>query len=409
MRAGGGEIKPPFDRAELVARAERARALMERDGIDALIVTGDFTAGMNYYYLSGHLPRDYQLNYSRPHVMVLPRTGDPFLWVYGVNEENARGQSWVEDVVAYAPPFAGTDLAAAMAQRGLDKGRVGAELGVDQRVAMPLLEWQAMATAMPGAELVDAASLLWELRMIKSAAEVAYIRECDQINGEGLARSFAEMRAGDSEVDVARKLGSALVEAGAFRPPYAQALIVSEAKAKALGHTSRMLGPLPDQTIKRGELLFIDSGVTLAGYWGEFNRMACVGEPSADQRHHHDNIREIVRRSIDEALKPGESFRRVIENMVDLYHELGYGDEKIQNYLGPPYMHLCHGLGLASSEPPFVRLDSDDVLRPGMVISCEAYLPVDGMTYGSEEDVLITDDGAEVLSKPDSGLYLIEA
>jgi Xaa-Pro dipeptidase len=409
MRAAGGEIKPPFDRAELVARAERARALMERDGIDALIVTGDFTAGMNYYYLSGHLPRDYQLNYSRPHVMVLPRTGDPFLWVYGVNEQNARGQSWVEDVVAYAPPFSGTDLAAAMAQRGLDKGRVGAELGVDQRVAMPLLEWQAMATAMPGAELVDAASLLWELRMIKSAAEVAYIRECDQINGEGLARSFAEMRAGDSEVDVARKLGSALVEAGAFRPPYAQALIVSEAKAKALGHTSRMLGPLPDQTIKRGELLFIDSGVTLAGYWGEFNRMACVGEPNADQRHHHDNIREIVRRSIDEALKPGESFRRVIENMVDLYHELGYGDEKIQNYLGPPYMHLCHGLGLASSEPPFVRLDSDDVLRPGMVISCEAYLPVDGMTYGSEEDVLITEDGAEVLSKPDSGLYLIEA
>ena len=409
MRAGTGAIKPPFDRAELVARAERARALMERDGIDALIVTGDFTTGMNYYYLSGHMPRDYQLNYSRPHVMVLPRTGDPFLWVYGVNEENARGQSWVEDVVAYAPPFAGTDLAAAMAQRGLDRGRVGAELGVDQRVAMPLLEWQAMATAMPGAELVDAASLLWELRMIKSAAEVAYIRECDQINGEGLARSFAAMRAGDSEVDVARKLGSALVEAGAFRPPYAQALIVSEAKAKALGHTSRMLGPLPDQIIKRGELLFIDSGVTLAGYWGEFNRMACVGEPNADQRHHHDNIREIVRRSIDEALKPGESFRRVIENMVDLYHELGYGDEKIQNYLGPPYMHLCHGLGLASSEPPFVRLDSDDVLRPGMVISCEAYLPVDGMTYGSEEDVLITEDGAEVLSTPDSGLYLIEA
>ena len=39
---------------------------MERDGIDALIVTGDFAAGMNYYYLSGHMPRDYQLNYSRP-------------------------------------------------------------------------------------------------------------------------------------------------------------------------------------------------------------------------------------------------------------------------------------------------------------------------------------------------------
>jgi len=400
-------MNPPFEREELVARADRARELLEQANLDALIVTGDFTAGMNYYYLSGHLPRDYQLNYSRPHVMVLPRRGDPFLWVYGVNEPNARLQSWVDDVVAYAPPFSGTDLAAAMAARGLDRGRIGAELGVDQRVAMPMLEWQALAAAMPGAELVDAASLLWDLRMIKTPAEIAYIRECDRINGDGLVNSFGEMRAGDSEVDVARKLGSALVQAGAFRPPYAQALIVSEAKAKALGHPSRMLGPLPDQILKEGELLFIDSGVTLAGYWGEFNRMACVGEPSAEQRHHHDNIREIVRRSIDEALKPGESFRRVIENMAALYRELGYGDEKILNYLGPPYMHLCHGLGLASSEPPFVRLDSEEVLLPGMVVSCEAYLPIDGMTYGSEEDVVITEDGAEVLSDPDPGLYVI--
>ncbi len=402
-------MNPPFDRGELVARADRARALLDRDGLDALIVTGDFAAGMNYYYLSGHLPRDYQLNYSRPHVMVLPRVGEAFLWVYGVNETNARGQSWVEDVVAYAPPFSGTDLAAAMAQRGLDRGRIGAELGVDQRVAMPLLEWQTMAAAIPGAELVDASSLLWDLRMIKSSAEVAYIRECDRINGEGLARAFAEIRGGDSEVDVARKLGSALVEAGAFRPPYAQALIVSEAKAKSLGHPSRMLGPLADQILKEGELLFIDSGVTLAGYWGEFNRMACVGEPSSEQRHHHDNIREIVRRSIDEALMPGESFRRIIEKMAGFYRELGYGDEKIPNYLGPPYMHLCHGLGLASSEPPFVRLDSDDVLVPGMVVSCEAYLPVGGMTYGSEEDVLITEEGAEVLSDYDAGLYVIQS
>jgi Xaa-Pro dipeptidase len=401
-------MKPPFEASELIARADRCRALLERDGLDAIVVTGDFAAGMNYYYLSGHLPRDYQLNYSRPHVMVLPREGDPFLYVYGINEDNARGQSWVDDVVPYGPPFSGAALAEAVAARGLDGGRIGAELGVDQRIAMPLLEWRAFESGLKG-EVVDASKLIWDMRMIKSAAEIAYIKECDRINGEGLANAFGRLKAGDSEVDVGRVLGSALVEAGAYRPPYAQALIVSEAKSKALGHTSRMLGPLPDQILKPGELLFIDSGVTLAGYWGEFNRMAVVGEASADQRRHHDNIREIVRRSIEEALKPGETFRRVIERMAAMYRDLGYGDEKIGNYLGPPYMHLCHGLGLASSEPPFVRLDSDDVLLPGMVLSCEAYLPQDGMTYGSEEDIVITEDGCEVLSDPDQGLYVIEA
>jgi Xaa-Pro aminopeptidase len=400
-------MTPPFERDELHRRAERAREQMARDGLDALIVTGDFAAGMNYFYLSGHLPRDYQLNYSRPHVMVLPREGEPFVYVYGVTADNARRHSWVEDVLAYAPPFSGAALAAAVRERGLDRGRIGAELGTDQRIAMPYTEWQAFAAGIERAEIVDGTDTIWSLRTIKSVPEIAYIRECDRINGEGLERAFAATRAGDSEVDVARHLGAALVEGGAFRPPYAQALIVSEAKAKALGHTSRMLGPLPDQVLREGELLFIDSGVTLAGYWGEFNRMAVVGEPTEDQRRRHDDIREIVRRSIDEALKPGESFRRVIEHMAGLYRELGYADEKIANYLGPPYMHLCHGLGLASSEPPFVRLDSDDVLEPGMVLSCEAYLPHEGMTYGSEEDVVITEDGCEVLSSPDPGLYVI--
>ena len=92
----------PFSREELRARGDRARGVMEREGLDALIVTGDFSAGSNYYYLSGHMPRDYQLNFSRPHVMVLPREGEPFLFIYGVNAENARGQGWVDDIASYS-------------------------------------------------------------------------------------------------------------------------------------------------------------------------------------------------------------------------------------------------------------------------------------------------------------------
>jgi Xaa-Pro aminopeptidase len=400
-------MTPPFQIDELRERGRRARALMERDGFDALIVTGDFSAGMNYYYLSGHMPRDYQLNFSRPHVMVLPREGDPFLFVYGVNADNARASSWVQDIVTYAPPFSGDALADALRIRGLDRGRIGAELGKDQRLAMPLLEWRVLEAGVLGV-FDDASALLWELRSIKSDAEVAYIREADRINGEGLALAFGRMRAGDTEVDAARTVGAALIESGAHRPPYAQLLLVSEAKSRALGHGSRMQGPLVEYGLDPGELLFVDSGVIVSGYWGEFNRMACIGEPSAEQRRHHDAIREVVSRSVDEALKPGVSFRAVIEQMAGFYRDAGYDESQFGNYLAPPYMHLCHGLGLAGSEPPFVRYDSEQELVPGMVLSCEAYLRHGDMTYGSEEDVVITDDGCEVLSERDPGLFVIQ-
>jgi Xaa-Pro aminopeptidase len=99
----------------------------------------------------------------------------------------------------------------------------------------------------------------------------------------------------------------------------------------------------------------------------------------------------------------------VIEDMASNYRELGYEEEQFANYLGPPFMHLCHGIGLASSEPPFVRWDSKDVLEPGMVMSCEAYLRDEGMTYGSEEDVVITESGCEVLSNRDPGLFVLKS
>ena len=188
-------MTPPFEKDELRARGERARALMERDGLDALLVTGDFSAGLNYYYLSGHMPRDYQLNFSRPHVMVLPREGEPFLFLYGVNAENAAESSWVEDIVAYSPPFSGEELGSALAARGLAGGRIGAELGFDQRLAMPVVELRAMEAKLTGGEVVDASMLLWELRSIKTPAEVAYVREADAINADGLMPALTTLLA----------------------------------------------------------------------------------------------------------------------------------------------------------------------------------------------------------------------
>lgn len=400
-------MTPVFDETELRGRAERARALMDEQGLDALLVTGDFSAGLNYYYFSGHQPRDYQLNYSRPHCMVLPREGEPFLYVYNVNEANARDLSWVKEVVAYNPPFDGAGLAAELKRRGLERARIGAELGTDQRVAMSAAAYADLVAGLPGAAFVDAGDLLWALRMRKSAAELAYIRQADHINGEAHRLALARLRPGDSEVDVARAYGMAMIEAGAVRPPYGQILIVSEAKSRALGHRSRMLGPLPQYTLGDGDLLFVDSGAVVEGYWGEFNRMGVVGDPSPDKVRHHDAIREIIRRAMDEALVPGRTYREIMEDMVDFTLELGYTREHLAQYVGPPYFHLCHGIGLTSSEPPFVRMDSEDVLAEGMVLSVEAYIREDDVTYGSEEDVVITADGCEVFSATDPGLIRI--
>lgn len=396
-----------FPDAELRQRAERARTLLEERELDALVVSGDFSAGMNYYWLSGHMPRDFQQNYSRPHVLVLPLRGEPFLYVYDVNVENARGSSWVDDVVGYVPPFDGAALGDVLRDRGLGRGRIGLELGEDQRILFPALALTELSRACPGLELVDAAELIWRLRMLKSEAEVAYIVESNRVNGEALASAFAAIRAGDDELEIARVVGRSIVDAGAVRPPYAQVNILTEAKSCARGGGARLLGPMSEYALADGDLLFVDSGAVTAGYWGEFGRMASVGPPSERKREHHDAIRSIVRRSIDESLVPGATFEEIVQHLVRLYREHGYGEEQYGAYVRTPPLHYAHGVGLAGSEPPFVRHDSRAVLEPGMVITPEAYLAVDGMTYASEEDVLVTADGPRLLSPVDDGLFPI--
>jgi Xaa-Pro aminopeptidase len=94
-------------------------------------------------------------------------------------------------------------------------------------------------------------------------------------------------------------------------------------------------------------------------------------------------------------------------DMVRFALDLGYTREHLAQYVGPPFFHLCHGIGLTSSEPPFVRMDSTARLQPGMVLSVEAYIREIGVTFGSEEDVIITEDGCSVFSATDPGLIRI--
>ncbi len=392
-----------FPREEYDARVRRAITLMQRDGLDALMVTGDFSAAPNYRYLSGHLPRDYQLNFARPHVMILKAAGATALVVYYVNAENAADTSWVTDIREYTQPFRAEVVVQALKDLGLGGARIGAELGLEQRLMMPVLEFQRLQEALPAARFVDAGDLLWDLRMIKSPREVECIRQADRINHRALQAALQNMRRGMTEADVFRLVATTMVEAGAERPPFSQILSTSSPKYRTGGHRSRFLGP-SSEPLQPGDLVFVDSGCVINGYWGEFNRMGVVGKPSPRQLRTHQIVREMVQRTIADVYRPGNTHRQVMEHVVKLYREYGLEESQYKRYTAYPFAHVAHGIGLTSSEPPLTRMDNEAVLLPGMTLSVEVYVR-DEIVYGSEEDILITETGAEILSPTDTGLY----
>ncbi len=394
-----------FPEAEYRQRVERARALMAEANLDALMATGDYTAAPNYRYFTGHVPRDYQANSARPHLFLLTRDGNAAICVHFFSEAPAR-ECWVKSIHVYTQPFRHTDALALFRVLGVAVGRVGVELGLDQRLMMPVADYERLKEELRSIEWVDASPLLWRLRMIKSPAEVAAIREADRINGNALRKAFGRARIGMTERQIYELCVHALVEEGSLRPPHTQMTISSSGRYRGKGLVTPFSGPT-EEPLQCGDLVFVDSGAIVNGYWGEFNRMAVMGPPSREQTRWHDIARGIVMGFIREILRPGITCEQAMQQAFGLYDRAGLDPQQYALYADYPYFHLCHGLGLHSSELPLVRLTDKTVIEPGMVFSVEAYVRGPDMQYGSEEDVEVTPSGCEVLSAPDPGLYVI--
>lgn len=395
-----------FPRSEYEGRVARACDVMADMGLDALMVTGDFSASQNYRYFTGHVPRDYQANSSRPHILLLTREGGAAICVHFFSEAPA-GEAWVQDIHVYTQPFRHTDALALFRTLGVTRGRIGAELGLDQRMMMPVGDYESLKAELPDCEWADAAPLIWRLRTIKSPAEADRIRAADAINNAALRKTFERASIGMTEREIYDLCAKALIEEGSNLPPFSQMTISSSLRHKGKGMITPFSGPT-DEPLGEGELVFIDSGAVHDGYWGEFNRMAVMGGPTEEQNRWHEMTRRIVRRCIDEALRPGLTCEQAMRETFKFYDDEGLGPEQYAAYTEYPHFHICHGLGMSSSEVPLVRLTDDTVIEAGMVFSVEAYLNAPDMRYGSEEDVLVTDNGCQILSEPtDAGLFVV--
>ncbi|MFD1506939.1 aminopeptidase P family protein [Georgenia yuyongxinii] len=396
-----------FEEQEYRARVERAKELMAEENLDAIIVTGDATSAPNYRYLSGHSPRNYQATTSRPHLLLLTREGGAAMCVHHASVVTAR-QGWVEEIHTYTQPFGHTDVVELFKRVGLQRGRIGLEMGLDSRVQMPIGELERAKRELPECSWEDASPLLWKMRTRKSEAELDRLRTAHEMNGRALAHTFAEAEPGMSERDIYDLCAHALIDAGSNEPPFSQMTISSSARYRGHGTITPFSGPT-EVPLEPGDSIFLDTGVVVDGYWGEFGRMAVMGEPSESQHRSHDLVRTLVRRSIDEAIRPGVTSDQAMRDILGILEEEGFSENGsgLAPYDRFPYMHAGHGLGLQSSEMPLVRLTDETVLEEGMVFSVEIYVRRPDMQWGTEESIVLTSSGPEVLSVPDRGLFVI--
>lgn len=369
-----------FARAEFEQRYARLRDELGKLGADALLVTDE--ASFNYF--TGYIAAHPWVSYSRNLIAILPVDSPPVLIVPASLEGQAREQTWIEEIVTFTSighaPVA--TMVEVLQARGLGNGRIGAELGYEQRLGISLLDYQRLQDALPGAEFVDAAAAIWALRMRKSPAEIACLREACRVTDVAFAQFFAELRPEMSERDMARRLGVLLLEAGADRVGWIM-------MTSGLGQYHRTFGIPRDRVLEPGDMVWLDVSAIVGGYGADYDRSAVLGGPTPEQERLQALIHEATTAGVD-AIRPGAPIREVVEAVNRSLVAAGL-EPRDSGRIG-------HAIGLQSTEPPDVSLLDATILEPGMVITVEPALVLEHGIYQVEQNVAVTETGYEILS-----------
>jgi Xaa-Pro aminopeptidase len=363
-------------------RLDRAQAAMARAGLDALLLLNS----TNLVYLSGYPAVERTL--ARPHYLVVPRGGSPVFLVHEGRAAEARRYAWVDDVRTYrelsVAPIA--ELRRLVADLGLEGGRIGCELGFDQRIGIPFGEFERIRVELGPARFEDASALLWELRMIKSPADLAAIREACRITAEALERTILAARAGTTDRAAAVAVQGYMTAAGASDPWVAI--------AAGRGNYDLATGVGHGQVLEPGDMVWMDAGCTVAGFRSDFGRAGVIGGPSRDQEDAQRQVWELTMEGVRMA-RPGVPVREIAAYLNDRVARLGLPvTSSVSGLAG----RVGHGLGLDTTEPPHVSESDPTVLVAGMVITIEPGVATEFGIFHVEQDVIGTAEGPEVVS-----------
>lgn len=294
--------------------------------------------------------------------------------------------------------------------------RLGHDRGFDDRVlaALDVVRGRAKLGKWWPVQIVEPATLVHEMRSIKSEHELGLLRRAMEISAEAHLAAMAKTRPGCYEYEIEALLRSIFRKHGAERPAY-EPIVGSGPNATILHHRKN------DRRMNDGEVLLIDAGCEYGYYAADITRTFPVsGRFSPAQRELYEVVLEAQRASIA-ATRPGAtlddvhaaSVRVLTDGMVRLGLLAEPASEAIEKQTYKRYyMHrTSHWLGMDVHDVgPYFDRGKARPLCAGQVLTIEPglYVRADdgdapaqfrGIGIRIEDDVLVTADGCEVLSE----------
>jgi Xaa-Pro dipeptidase len=377
MQQGKGLM---FSVDEFQQRLARTRERLSERGVAGMLVH----TPENMYYLSGyHTP-----GYYAYQTMLVPTSPakPPVLVVRRLEESNVREFSWIDTRRVYTDIEDPIELTAKVVK---ESGLEHATLAVEKSAwFLTVANLEALARLLSGVTFVDGSGVVEQGRVIKSPAEIAYIRKAARAAEAAMRAGLDTTAAGRTEDEVAAEIYRAAILAGCEYTSLPQ--FIASGYRSSITHAT-----WAGRRIQPGDVVYYEVVGTVQRYSASLYRGATIGPPNDKIKRMSDATIAGLERVL-ETMKPGVPCGDVAEAWADAIVKGGFDR---------PHKRAGYSIGI--SFPPdwgeghilSLKYGEKRMLEPGMVFHVPSSIRDEGVALvGNSETILVTDRGSEALT-----------
>ena len=382
--------KNDFEISEFEKRHLRVRSEMEKSGIDLLLVF----APANINYLIGTPSKGYQ----EFQVLFFPLQSDKLTILTRLPDSpHLKAESLADEVIGWGGREP-EDPINVMKRIMIEKNYTGLKIGIEvPYYYLHPYDYKKIIDLIGSSLVKDTTDLIGSIRLIKSPAELEYVKKAAQILDKSIETGFKSIKEGKTERQVSADIHHTLLRSGSDIPSSPMNFLTGPRSAFAHAEPS-------DRVISNGDFMHIQFGAHWKRYCCTIGRQIALGKPTQRMLDIYQVARDAVDACIDAmksdvpATVPHEAAKNIISKAgMDRYrlHMTGYA---VGAAFPPSWV-----------EPLVLDSSCPYTLQEGMIIAVEPPLfgLEDGLGVRIIENVLITKNGTEALCKTTRDLKIL--
>ena len=369
-----------FPKEEFANRISKIQENLEIENIEAIIITSP----SNFRYFSG-LDSNFWESPTRPWFLIISKNY-PIKAIIPSIGITAIEKTFIKNIEVWQSPNPkdeGVTLLKKIIKSYPKNSNIGFELANETYLRMSVQDYVKIQEELSDYNFVDSSKVIWNLRKFKSKIEIEFISKVCSIASKVFDNFPEKIYPTINEREATSIFKKELINNGVD-------YIMYMACASGQGGYDQIIANPTEKQLVNGDILVIDTGSTLKGYFCDFDRNFGFGKISQTSLDAYKKLWEAIESTL-EIIKPGISCAEIHSSLSNYLIQENNNNSSVGR--------MGHGLGLQLTEPPSIMQNDKTIIEKNMIITLEPSIELNkNLMLVQEENILITENGYKLLS-----------